>query len=110
MMEFYKRKISVAKRVPHTCHICNHMIMLHEKYVSEAGKYKGEFFSRESHIHCSKVIQNFLADYCVTEYDDDSGENYAREKYCAECDQLEVCNKPCALACDRIMKLIELGG
>ena len=109
MMEFYKRKDVKSARLPHDCHLCGCMIMLHEPYIRESGKWRGEFFDRCSHRHCFNILSRCMTEYELDEYDDDTAEEFARETFCSECDQLETCRIR-ALQCGRIKRLIELEG
>lgn len=52
-MEFYNSK-EVKTRKEHNCFLCNLKINIGTKVFYEAGKYEGDFFSRYSHLECSK--------------------------------------------------------
>lgn len=79
MMEFYTAAIYKAKK-DHVCHICDETIHKGELYEYESGKYEGDFFSRHSHLACSKARDELVSLQKDTEYEPWAVMEYMKSK------------------------------
>ena len=92
-MEFYSESKHKSQK-KRSCELCGHSINVGDYYYSERGKFEGEFFSRDMHVHC----HNMESEYCDevdNEFSWDAITDYIQDKYCRDCehsplnDQLE---------------------
>ena len=94
MMEFYSSSEHKARK-PHKCHLCGQGIVVGEKYQREKGKYDGYFFDRCSHLHCAKMIAEYLSERQEQEYDAEFITAWLGETYCYNrshsCENLDSC-------------------
>ena len=90
MLEFYSSSEHKARK-PHKCHLCRQEINIGEKYKRESGKWEGDFFDRCSHMHCARIISEYISDSQEQEYDTDWINNWLSDTYCCECKDKEDC-------------------
>ena len=106
MMEFYSSSEHKARK-PHKCHLCMQEIVVGEKYQRESGKYDGDFFDRCSHMHCAKMIAEYLSERQEQEYDAEFIREWLSDTYCYSCESyscenLDSCEGD-ILCCEKII-------
>ena len=98
MMEFYSES-KYKSQEKHICELCGCVINVgdyyySEQYYLEREKFEVEFFSRDLHIHCHNMMQEFcnkvdnefaLAE--ITDYIQEEIIDYIQEEYCSKCKQ-----------------------
>lgn len=101
-MEFHKETTPIARK-QHKCDLCDQTIETKSRYHRQTGKYQGDFFDRCLHIHCNKIIKEFISEQSDNEYDVNWVIYYLIEKYCHGCPEWDGCfvNQ---LLCDKILK------
>ena len=89
MMEFYRssKRKSRKKRV---CEMCGRSINVGDYYYSERGKFEGEFFSRDMHVHCHNMEEDFCCNV-DNEFSWDEITDYIQDNYCRDCEH-SPCN------------------
>lgn len=100
-MEFYieSKHRSRKKRF---CELCGRVINAGDYYYSERGKFEGDFFSRDMHVHCHNMEQEFC-NAVDNEFSWDDIIEYIVDNYCGNCENREECDcRP--TKCPKIIK------
>ena len=90
MMEFYSESKHKSRK-KRFCEMCGDVINAGDYYYSERGKFEGDFFSRDMHVHCHNMEQEF----CEKVDDEFSWEDiieYFVDNYCRDCENCEECD------------------
>ena len=86
MLEFYNERHPVARK-QHRCECCKKIIDVGERYNYSAGKYDGDFFVRHLCLMCSQIFSMFCTDALDgEEFVWDEVLEYAKEKFCKDCE------------------------
>ena len=89
MMEFYSESKHKSSK-ERICELCGMVINKGDYYYSERGKFEGEFFSRDMHVHCHNMEYEFCEEV-DNEFSWDEITDYIQDKYCSECEHA-ACN------------------
>jgi hypothetical protein len=89
-MEFYDESKHKSRK-ERVCEMCGGPIHVGDYYYSERGKFNGEFFSRDMHVHCHNMEQDFC-DKIDNEFSWEQIIDYIQDAYCYKCDKSEDCN------------------
>lgn len=111
MMEFYSESKHKSRKERH-CEMCGGAIHIGDCYYSERGKFEGEFFSRDMHVHCHNMERDFCENV-DNEFAWDEISDYIQGKCCGDCEHA-ACNdqqdgwEECAFYITECPKIIKL--
>lgn len=94
MLECYTKK-TVKAKIKHTCSLCRNVIEIGEEYVVYKGKTSYGWFFDLYHPTCQKIIDEFLDDNGVDEYDEESIEEWLCDSRCHDCNKYDRDNREC---------------
>ncbi|MGN1338831.1 MAG: hypothetical protein ACI4WS_00930 [Oscillospiraceae bacterium] len=101
-MEFYSES-KHRSRKKRFCELCGRVINAGDYYYSERGKFEGEFFSRDMHVHCHNIEQEFCNEV-DNEFSWDQITDYIQDNYCTNCENWE--ERDCFVTeCPKIIEL-----
>ncbi len=92
MMQFYRESKHKSSK-ERICEMCGTVINKGDYYYSQCGKFDGEFFSRDLHVHC----RNMENEFCTKEFFIEGVESYMKCVTCRECGRVIQRERPSEL-------------
>lgn len=101
MIEFYNERNLTAHK-EHICFICNTVIPVNQNYIRCSGKYEGDFFDLCVHENCNKLLNAFLDESKLCEYEPEWIREWIADIICNKCNNSSNCKRNVCM-CEHVL-------